>query len=70
MKDLRDIIENEQDECLILEVFEAFIKKANSLANRPSQGFGSATEQMKKDEWRRKSDEAQELLSKIMNELI
>jgi hypothetical protein len=70
MKDLRDIIENEQDEFLILEVFEAFIKKSNSLANRPNQGFGSATEQMKKEEWRQKASAAQELLSKIMNELI
>jgi len=70
MKDLRDVIENEQEERLIVEVFESFIKKANSLANRSNRGFGSATEQVKKEEWRQKADDAQELLSKIMNELI
>jgi hypothetical protein len=66
---IRDIIDSEKESSLLLEVFESFIKKAKSLGNRPLQGYGRAEEQMKKDKWLEKAENAEKLLSKIMAEM-
>jgi len=70
MKDLKDILETKEEETLIFEVFEDYIKKCKSYANRPTKGYGSVEEQMKKDAWNEKAENAHNLLCKIMEELI
>jgi hypothetical protein len=67
---IRDILNTNEKQSLLVEVFEAYIKKCKSLANSPTRGFGSCIEKEKKKAWARKAEDVLELQSDIMNELI
>lgn len=41
----------EEDLALLNEVFDKEIKHCKSIGNRPTQGYGRATEQLKKEAW-------------------
>jgi hypothetical protein len=69
MKALNDILDSEEKIDLLVKVFSAFDKKCNQYINRPTQGFGSSSEEMKKRAWQEDKDAAYLLLSEILEEL-
>ena len=69
MKALNDILDSEEKITTLVKVFSAYEKKCNQYINRPTQGYGSASEEMKKQAWQDSKDAANLLLSEILEEL-
>ncbi len=62
-------IETEELE-MLLEALEAQKKKCKSIAERPIQGYGTATERGKKETWASKAEEWRDLITKISNQTV
>lgn len=69
MTTIRELLD-EEELGLLLEALNRFEKHCKSIADRPFQGYGSATEQLKKQAWRHKADRLKELEEKIAYEFI
>ena len=67
---IRDILSTHKKQELVRTVFETYIKKCKTHANSPLRGYGSCEEKERKKEWAAKAEDAEDLLSDIMNELI
>jgi len=66
---IRDVIDTEDKQAILIQAFDAYINKCNGIANRPLQGYGKASEKEKKEEWKIKAENALDLLSEICEEL-
>jgi hypothetical protein len=62
---IKQVIDEHEDLALVIEALEALEKKCRMYANRPLQGYGKATEQMKKDNWETKADKLNSIACKI-----
>jgi hypothetical protein len=69
-KTIRELIDTPEKERLLLVVFEGYIKKCHTYANTPVKVYGKATELENKKRWAARAEEAEKLLSTLMNELI
>lgn len=66
-KSIRDLFSEYEIELILSALLKAE-KHALSIAQRPIQGFGSATEKEKKQEWAERADDYSEVRSKISEE--
>lgn len=60
----------EEDLELLFDALERYRKYCKGIANRPIQGYGSATEKENKQKWREKEEELWALQERISNEFI
>lgn len=67
---VRDILSSESDQQILLEAFECYINKCKGIAKHPTRGYNPSKEADRKREWADKAENAQELLSTLMNELL
>lgn len=66
---IRELIDENELE-MLLTALRQYEKKCRAIADRPIQGYGRATEVEKKEQWREKAEEADELITKISYEFI
>lgn len=66
-KTIRDLFSEYEIELILAALLKAE-KHALTIAHRPLQGFGSATEKEKKREWAERADDYSEVRSKISEE--
>lgn len=64
-----EVLNTEEKQSLLITAFEAYINKCKGVAKSPMQGYGKATELIKKEQWAQKAQDAQNLLNDIVNEL-
>jgi len=66
---LRGAIE-EEELMIVLECLEREKKRAKSIQDRPTQGYGKASEQIKKDNWGDKAVELELIINKLSEAFI
>jgi hypothetical protein len=55
---------------LVLMILEAECKRSKSIANRPMQGYGKASEESKKEVWARRANEIELISNKLAEAFI
>lgn len=69
MSTVRDILHTEERRSLLITALSEYINKCRRLADRPTQGFGGLDEQIKKDAWREKQAECEDILNDLVREM-
>jgi hypothetical protein len=65
METIKDVINEKNDLPLLLQCIEAEIKRCRTIANSPIKGYGSAAEKQRKDDWRARAEELDDLKTRI-----
>ena len=66
---LRDLLD-EEELGLVLDCMERERKRCKAIHERPIQGYGTATETEKKEQWLSRADEIDCLMTKLSEEYI
>lgn len=67
MMSLRELL-TEEEFGLVVECMEREVKRCRAIAERPVQGYGTATELEKKDQWGYRASEIHDVMSKLSEE--